>query len=405
MFDYSSGAYEDHPLFTWLRDLRRDFHMHPETAYKEVWTTERIKEELTRLGVGIVELPEPSTGVVGLITGNGEGKTLGIRADIDALPVQDAKDVPYKSRHQGKMHACGHDAHTAILLGVAKQLVESGMIEQIPGNVKLIFQPAEEVLSGAAKMVAGGVMDSPKVDCMLALHVTHEYEVGKIGLKPGPNYAAAAWFSYLIKGQGVHAAVPHKGIDPIYAGADLVSQIQSIVSRRVDPEETLVISVGRFQAGDAPNVIPDTVDIRGTVRHFNPEVEDKVKQHMEDLASGLERSHGVRVEFDFNPTVAVLKADPEVTELVREAASHLIGEDNIMTPATRTGSEDFAEYLTRAPGSIFYLGCRDLNDEDSPFAHSPLFDLDERCLPLGVDVFVQAVRGYFTMVHSITVRK
>jgi amidohydrolase len=221
MFDLRQGKdnYADHPLFTWLRDLRRDFHRHPELGFEEIRTADKIREILTQMGVALVTTSEAPTGVMGCLTGGKPGPTVGLRADMDALPMQEAADLPYSSRHAGRMHACGHDAHTAILLGVARNLLRTGCLEEMPGQVKLIFQPAEETLSGAKTMVASGVMESPRIDAMVALHVSNHYPLGTIGLPREYAYAAADWFDLKIRGRGAHAAMPHRGWIPSWPGS------------------------------------------------------------------------------------------------------------------------------------------------------------------------------------------
>jgi amidohydrolase len=391
MFDFKKGQanYADHPLFAWLRDLRRDFHRHPEIAFEETRTTDKIRETLSRLGVELVATPEAPTGVVGFLRGGKPGPTIGLRADIDALPMQEAADVPYASRRAGRMHACGHDAHTAILLGVVRNLLETGGLEEMPGQIKFIFQPAEETLSGAKTMVASRVMENPRIDAMVALHVSNQYPLGTIGLPRKYAYAAADWFELKIHGQGAHAAMPHRGVDPILAGVNLYQGFQSIVSRRVDPADVLVLSVSRFIAGDAPNIMPDEAYLAGTLRYFKPAVRAMAKEQIDCLIQGVERGFGVRVAMNYEAATGPVKNDAGIVALIQDAAAEIVGKEQIADVEPTTGSEDFSEYLKHTQGAILFLGSRTPHAKESKPSHSPAFDIDERCLPLGVEIMTR----------------
>jgi amidohydrolase len=396
MFDFKKGEdnYADHPLFTWLRDLRRDFHRHPEIGFEETRTADRIRALLTQMGVALVTCSQAPTGVVGCLQGGKPGPTVGLRADIDALPMQEAADLPYASRHAGRMHSCGHDAHTAILLGVARNLLETGGLEEMPGQVKLIFQPAEETLSGAKTMVASGVMENPRTDAMVALHVSNHYPLGAIGLPREYAYAAADWFDLKIRGRGAHAAMPHRGVDPIMAGVSLYQGLQSIVSRRVDPTEVLVLSVSRFTAGGAPNIMPEQAHLAGTLRYFKPAVRAMAREQIDNLVHGVERGFGVDVEVDYEAATGPVKNDAAMVALIQSSAARIVGEERIAFADPTTGSEDFSEYLKHAPGAMLFLGSRAPHAKKSTPAHSPLFDIDERCLPLGVEIMTRICRDY-----------
>ncbi len=389
MFDFESDNYQDHPLFHWLKELRRDFHRHPEIGFEETRTSAKIRQVLDELGVDVIETPGAPTGVVGLIKGGRTGPTIGLRADIDALPMKESSQASYASQSEGMMHSCGHDAHTAVLLGVARNLVNSGCMADVSGQVKLIFQPAEETLSGAKSMIAAGAMENPSVDAIAALHVSNQYTVGNIGLPSGYAYAAADWLSLRIRGRGAHAAAPHRGIDPIAAAVSLYQSFQTIVSRRLDPNETLVLSISKFLAGDAPNIMPDEAHLAGTLRYFKPKVQAMAKEQIQNLIAGLEKGFGVEVTLDYEEAVSPVYNDPGVVDLIRAAAAGIVGKDGIVEAESTTGSEDFSEYLKHARGAMFFLGSRDPESTERRPAHAPNFDIDERCLPLGVEIMTR----------------
>jgi amidohydrolase len=388
-FEEGQGNFNDHPLFGWVRELRRDFHRHPEVGFEETRTAEKIREILSQLGVPLVAAPEAPTGVVGCIQGGQPGPTIGVRADIDALPMQEAADKPYASKYAGRMHACGHDAHTAILLGVARSLMTSGRMDDMPGRVKLIFQPAEETLGGAKTMVASRVMENPHIDAMVALHVSNQYPLGTIGLPREYAYAAADWFDLKIHGRGVHAAMPHRGVDPIMAGVNLYQGFQSIVSRRVNPADVLVLSVSRFIAGDAPNIIPDEAFLAGTLRYFKSAVRTMAREQVDRLIEGVERGFGVKVDLNYTAATCPVKNDAAIVALIQNAAAEIVGEEKITNAEPTTGSEDFSEYLKYAPGAMLFLGSRAPDSKERQPAHSPTFDIDERCLPLGIEIMTR----------------
>ena len=385
--------FNQHPMFQLLSDLRREFHSNPELSKQEHRTTSRIKEILTSLGIELQPLEIP-TGAAGLVRGKAPGKTLGIRADIDALPMQELNDVPYRSQTDGVMHSCGHDAHNTVLLGVAHKLMKSGLSERINGQVKLVFQPSEEVVSGARDMIAAGVMKNPDIDWMLALHTLTYLEAGEIGLYRGVSHAAADMFELRILGKGAHGCAPQLSIDPIVAGAQFVSSLQTIVSRNVAPTETAVVSMGKFQAGGPPNVIPNEALLNGTVRTFTEETRDLIIKRMGELAQSLETAFGVETTFDFQPGVPACHNDPEVSELLYRAAVKVVGEKNVHWLEPQTGGEDFSLFSQLVPASLMRLGCANRAKGITAPGHSPYFDLDEAALPVGVDIFCAAIEEY-----------
>jgi amidohydrolase len=375
----------------WLVEIRRTIHMHPELGFEEVETSRLVSEWLERFGLQ-VKKGMAKTGVVGLLNGKRPGKTVAIRADMDALPMDEANQVPYASKVKGKMHACGHDAHVAILLGVAKFF--SSIPDKVRGNIKWIFQPAEEGGGGGRVMVEEGVLENPKVDAIFGAHVFPFLPVGKVGVNEREGLAAADRFTIKIMGKGGHAASPHVAKDPILAAGHLITQIHSIVSRNVNPLESGVVTIGKVSGGTAYNIIPDEVELWGTVRSLNPQVREDLKSRIEQVSQGIVRSFAVDYRFDFEYGYPVLVNDPEMSKLVASACGKGIGKENVEVLKPSMGGEDFAYYLEKVPGSFFRLGSR--NEERGmihPY-HSSLFDIDEVILPFGVEMFVRIIDQY-----------
>ena len=375
----------------WLIEIRRKIHMHPELGFEEVETSKLVSEWLERFGLQ-VKRGWAKTGVVGLFQGRKPGKTAAIRADMDALPMEEANRVPYASQMKGKMHACGHDAHVAILLGVARFF--SAIPDQVKGNIKWIFQPAEEGGGGGRVMVEEGVLENPKVDAIFGAHVFPFLPVGKVGVYEHEGLAAADQFTLKIIGKGGHAASPHVTKDPILTAGHLITQIHSIVSRNINPLDSGVITIGKVRGGTASNIIPDEVELLGTVRSLSPQVREELKSRIEQVIQGVVRSFGMECRLDYEYGYPVLINDPEMSKLVASACSKGIGKENVEVLKPSMGAEDFAYYLEKVPGSFFRLGCR--NEEKGivhPF-HSSLFDIDEEVLPFGVEMFVRIIDQY-----------
>ncbi|MEW6375826.1 MAG: M20 family metallopeptidase [Thermodesulfobacteriota bacterium] len=375
----------------WLVEIRRTIHMHPELGFDEVETSKLVAEWLGRFGLEVTK-GIAKTGVTGLLEGKGAGKTVAIRADMDALPLEEANPVPYASKIKGKMHACGHDAHVAILLGVAKYFSTSK--DRLKGNIKWIFQPAEEGGGGAKVMVEEGVLENPKVNAIFGAHVFPLLPVGKVGIYEREGLAATDRFTIKIIGKGGHAANPHLSKDPILTAGHLITQIHSIVSRNINPLDSGVITIGKVNGGTAFNIIPDQAELLGTVRSLNPHVQEELKSRIEQVVQGTARSFGVDYRFDFEYGYPVLVNDLEMSKLVASACSKGIGKKNVEVLRPSMGGEDFAYYLEKVPGSFFRLGCR--NEEKGivhPY-HSSLFDIDEEVLPFGVEMFVRIINQY-----------
>ncbi|HYB20778.1 MAG TPA: M20 family metallopeptidase [Thermodesulfobacteriota bacterium] len=375
----------------WLVEIRRTIHMNPELGFEEVETSRLVAGWLERFALQVTK-GVAETGVVGLLQGGMGGKTVAIRADMDALPLEEANQVPYRSRVKGKMHACGHDGHVAILLGVAKLF--SSLREEVKGNIKWIFQPAEEGGGGGRVLVEEGVLENPKVDAIFGAHLFPDLQIGKIGIHEKEGLAATDRVIIKMIGRGGHGAYPHLSRDPILAAGHLITQINSIVSRSIAPLDSAVISIGKIQGGTAFNIIPDEVEILGTVRSLNPRVQEDLKSRLEQVTQGVARSFDLDYRFDFQYGYPPLVNDPEMSHLVASACAKGIGKENVEFINPSMGGEDFAYYLQKVPGSFFRLGCR--NEEKGiihPF-HNSSFEIDEDVLPLGVEMFARIIDQY-----------
>lgn len=370
-------------IYEQLVAWRREFHAHPELGFRETHTAARVAEVLTGLGYRV----RTGVGRTGVVAERGEGHPIvAIRADMDALPIQEANDVPYASQVPGVMHACGHDAHTAIALGVAKLLAD----EPFPGTVRLLFQPAEEVadeegLSGAPRMIQDGAMEGG--DAVLALHVDPSVSAGDIVLETGPSSAGVDTFYATILGRGGHGASPHKAVDPIYIAAHVILALHGIVSRRLDPMAPAVVSIGSIHGGQADNVIPDRVELTGTIRYMKPEVQRQLHAEIEralQIARALGGDYELRLEIGYPPMIN----DARIVDFLRKVALDLLGEEHIRPPRPGMGAEDFGYFSALAPGAMLGLGCKIEGDER--VAHSPRFDIDERCLPVGAAILAEA---------------
>lgn len=366
---------------------RRDIHMHPEISFQEYRTARLVAEALHEMGIE-AETGVGKTGVVGRL---GEGRpVIGIRADMDALPIHEANDVPYRSQTPGAMHACGHDAHTAILLGVARLLAD--MPDRPAGEIRFLFQPSEENeddegKSGATRMIEDGAMEG--VDAVIALHVASGIPAGKI--RTGGGYASAAVDSFeaTITGEGCHGAYPQYGTDPIYILAQVINAVHGIRARRISPVRAAVISIGSVHGGDANNVIPDSVKINGTIRSFDEETRQKLWDEL-DRAMSVARALGGDYTLSIRRGYPAMYNDPSVSDLIEQVTIDLFGEEHLYSEETGMGAEDFS-YMTRlAPGAMFNLGAK-LDSVNRPH-HSPIFDLDESVLHIGAAMLAETAR-------------
>lgn len=372
-----------------LIDLRRDFHMHPELGYKEFRTSQIVYNYLEELGMEVAKVTE--TGVVGLLRGSSEGKTILLRADMDALPQEEKTGLSYKSVNKGVMHACGHDGHTAMLLIAAKIL--SRHKDEIKGNVKFVFQPNEEE-AGALNMINEGILEDPKVDAAFGLHLWTPIESGRIGLSSGPVMAAMEEFELSVIGKAGHTSAPHTAVDTILASASIIQSLQSIQTREIDPLLPIVIMVGKVQGGTGRNIIADRVNIGGTIRFLfkNEAVEKQILlEKFERVIKGICEAMGVRYELNYIPSNPSLMNNEKMVELVRKASRETYGtEDNVSEYKCMAG-EDFAEFTHRVPSAFYFIGTGNSKKNTHYPHHHPMFDIDEDTLAYGVEMHVRSV--------------
>jgi amidohydrolase len=314
-----------------------------------------------------------------------------LRADIDALPVQELNDVDYRSKVPGVMHACGHDANTTIMLGVARKIMTSGMASSMKGNAKFFFQPAEERGAGAKAMIARNVLENPHVDRIFAGHMAPLLPVGKVGVFRGVGYASADRFVLTITGKGAHSAYPEEGCDPVVAGSHFVTGIQSIVSRNVKSTDAAVVTVGVFKAGDASNVIPETARLEGSIRTLDTGARNLVFQRLKSMAKALEPMFGVKCDFQLQEGVPVLTNDIDAADALYAASARVLGPDNVSYLSPIMASEDFSYFTQERSGAIMRLGCSNEARNLSSPLHSPYFDIDEKVLEIGAEIFFEAV--------------
>jgi amidohydrolase len=359
---------------------RRHLHQNPEISFHERETARFIRETLETFDGLEISRPTENS-VVARLVGDKPGKTIAIRADIDALPVTEENDFEFASANPGAMHACGHDGHTAMLLGAAKIL--SGRRAEIGGEVRFVFQHAEELSPGGAEeLVERGVMDG--VDAVVGIHLWSQMPVGKVGVTHGPMMAAPDIFRVTVMGRGGHAAFPHQVVDSIAVGAQVVTNLQHVVSREIDPIDSVVLSVARFEGGTTHNVIPGAVEMEGTVRTLDPEVREGMPEIMERVIKGITEAHGADYEFSYEPGYRPVINDEDLTREIEETAREVVGKENVEVMAPNMGGEDFSAYGQRAPSAFYLIGAG--NEERGITAphHHPRFDIDENALGIGV---------------------
>jgi amidohydrolase len=374
-------------LFDYTQRTRRDFHMHPELGFQEVRTASIVARELQQLGLevttGIAE-----TGVVAIIDSGKPGKICMLRFDMDALPILEETGVHYASQNTGVMHACGHDGHVAIGLTVAKLIANHR--NQFEGMIKLVFQPAEEGLGGAERMIQEGVLEHPRPDYALGIHVWNEAALGWLGISPGPVMAASEIFRVVVQGRGGHGAIPSSTIDPILASAEIVTALQSIVSRNVHPQKTAVISVTAVHGGQAFNVIPQAVELKGTIRTFEPEVRDLVLEKFSLIVQGVANSFGCKVEIELKSLTPALVNNAPITDIVLSSAKEIWPEASIDSRYVTMGSEDMAFFIREIPGCFIFIGSANKPLGLDAAHHHPKFDFDEKVLPRAAGLIASA---------------
>jgi amidohydrolase len=368
--------------------LRRELHSHPELSTQEHRTRQFVLDHLAASGVAA--MPLGKTGAAGIIRGRRPGKVLLLRADLDALPINEESGAPYCSQNPGVMHACGHDAHTAMLLTTARLLATQG-IES--GAVKLLFQPAEEVGNGAQQMIDAGILVEPAVDASLTFHVWSQYGVGQVVARDGPAMASVDEFRLTVTGRGVHAAMPEDGIDPILTACHIVTAAQSLVSRSTSPHAAAVLSFTSFNGGNAFNVIPDQVVILGTIRTFHAEARSTLKSGLVRVSASIAASMGAKAIVEFVEENDPVVNDPVIAELLRSVAGQVVRAERVVTPHPLMPGEDIGLIHQRVPGVIAFLGCGAEDGSSFPH-HHPRFDIDERVLPIGVEIALRFVTRF-----------
>jgi len=368
-----------------LTAIRRDLHARPELGFEEVRTSGIVAELLESWGIE-THRAVGKTGVVGVLEGNRPGRTIGLRADMDALPIEEQTNLPYSSKNPGVMHACGHDGHTTMLLGAARYLAET---RDFAGKVVFIFQPAEEGLGGARTMLAEGLFERFPCDEVYGLHNWPGGEKNKVRIIPGVAMAGADFFDIKVTGRGSHGARSHESLDPIVAATALVQALQSVVSRNLDPLEGAVVSVTKFHSGVAYNVIPGDAVISGTSRMFSDAVRQQIRERIRELAAGIAAAYGVEVEVDIRDIFGVLENDERLSEEFVGLAETVVGADNIIVgDVPVTGSEDFADMLRAVPGAYFTIG-----HEGTAMLHNVAFTFDDSILPLGSTLLARIVQS------------
>ncbi|MFP4171658.1 MAG: M20 family metallopeptidase [Candidatus Hydrogenedentota bacterium] len=377
-----------------LIELRHELHAHPEIRFEEHWTSGRIARFLDDLGAHYTRGHAGGTGIVVTVEGSHPGPAVLLRADIDALEIQEQTDLPYASTIPERMHACGHDGHSAGLCGAIHALMEHR--DRLHGTVKCVFQPAEELAAGGRRIVEEGVLDG--VDAAFALHGWPSLPLGRIALRPGWMMASANCFRITVRGKGCHGAAPHDGVDPILVAAHITTALQAIVSRELDPGEAGVVTIGSIHGGCSTNVIPDTAIMEGTLRSIEPARFDIIAEAIERVASHTARAFRAEAETVLKDTrYPSLYNDPEATHFARETAERLFGEGRVMTlPRPVMAAEDFAFYLQKAPGAFVYLGVNPHPDREYPGLHTPYYDFNDDALPIGAALLASLALDYST---------
>jgi amidohydrolase len=373
---------------------RRDIHQHPELSNREERTARIVAEDLRALGIQAVKTGVARHGVVAVIEGALPGPVVAIRADMDALPIEEGREVPYRSRNRGVMHACGHDVHTTVQLGVAEVLMK--LRGRLRGSVKLIFQPAEEgppdgEEGGAGLMVKEGVLDAPRPRAIFGLHVAPDVEVGKIAFASGPAMASSDRFIATVEGKMSHGAWPEEGIDAVVVAAECITALQTIRSRRIDTREPVVVTVGKVNGGNRHNIIAPEVTLDGTVRALDESVRLRVKDLLKGILERTASAHGAKVKLDYRDGNPITFNDPPLVEETLPSIRRVMGDANVVTRRPVMGAEDFAAYQKVIPGFYYWLGVRNESKGISAMVHTPAFDVDEECLVIGVKVMATVV--------------
>lgn len=377
-----------------LIHLRRDFHQHPELGFEEFRTSGIVADYLEELGLE-VQRNVAKTGVVALLKGVSEGPTLLMRADMDALPVTEENDISYKSVYEGKMHACAHDGHTAMLLVAAKILTKHK--DKIHGNIKFVFQPNEED-AGAKFMVEEGVLENPKVDAAVAIHLWSPIETGKMSVSVGPVMGAMDIFKITIKGKGGHTAMPQYAIDPVVVAAQIIMGSQVIATKQINPLTPTIVSFAKVSAGTSSNIIPEIAELEGTLRYLykgGADSEERPRQRLEKIVKGICETFDTTYEIDFQTSNFTVSNDPTMTNVVRKIAIDMVGEENLVPYQTMAG-EDFSEFTLEIPSTFYFVGMGNKDKGTDYPHHHPKFNIDEDALEIGVEMHVRSALEYLT---------
>ncbi len=376
-------SYKDYAV-----EMRREFHMNPEPSMKEYRTSDRIMEELKSAGIECQKVA--GTGVIGIIKGKGEGKTIALRADIDALDLQETNEVAYKSLNDGFMHGCGHDGHAAGLLTAAKVLKE--VSDSFKGQIKLIFQPAEETAKGAKKLIAEGVLKD--VDGIFGIHLWNDAPVGKISIEAGPRMASAGIFKIYVTGKGGHGSMPHQGVDAVMVGSAIVTSLQSLISREISPLDPAVLSIGIFNAGTRFNVLAGEAYLEGTTRCFSMEVNDAFEGMMRRVIDHTASAYRAKAVLEYEQLVVPTINAPEMSAIGEKAVEALMGREALVTYEKTTGGEDFSYYLKEVPGAFAFVGTKNVDKIPNFPHHHPKFDIDEDALEVAAGLYAQYAISY-----------
>lgn len=374
-----------------LITIRRDLHAHPELGYEEFRTSGLVQGELADAAIEFVAGLAGGTGVLGHLPGP-SGGAIGLRADMDALPITEVTDLQYKSTNEGAMHACGHDGHTAILIGAARVLAKLAAESGLPRPVSFVFQPAEEGGAGGRRMIEDGCLDGsrlgPPIENMFGLHGWPQMPLGVVGTRPGPLLAAADTFEIEVTGVGSHAAFPHLGADPIVAGAAIVNAVQSIISRNTDPLDAAVLSVTQFHSGTTHNIIPESARIEGTVRTLTDDVQERTKSRMKEVAERIASAHECTASFTYRYGYPVTRNDPGAVDIFEATATKALGPERIVhIPTPFMGAEDFSFYCEKVPSCFFVVGLLPPGQESMPQLHQPTFNFEDIAIATGVELF------------------
>ncbi len=374
-----------------MKQLRHRLHREPEPAFEEFNTAALIVEYLQRIKGMDIRTGVGKTGVVGLLAGDRKGPCIALRADMDCLRLQEENSFPHASQRRGLMHACGHDGHIACLVGAATVLGK--LAEQLPGPVKFIFQPAEENLGGAEKMITDGVLKDPVPRAIFGLHGTPSLPFGQVGLRQGPMMAASRYFTITVTGNGTHAAMPHRGVDCVLAASQIVCAAHTIVSRNINPLEAALISIPRFEAAKAPNVLPSKVLLEGTLRALSNETRDFLEKRLVEVAAKTAEASGAQAAVSFYGGYPLLENDHRCCEFVAGVAEGVVGPENICRDYPPSlGAEDFAFYLDEVPGAFWWLGLGNKECSDAPL-HNPCFDFNDNAIALAIELHCRLVLG------------